>query len=195
MATRSLSASRIGGWVLAGGLLFGVASCAKFFDTTIYSRDPYTGACPDPVQDGAAPGEECETAEDCAEVCCDCAINDRPSYGAAACIDHVCASADEVCSYVLENQPKACAPMVLGNQEDGACPSTEQDGKSPGKECEAAEDCKGECCTCPDGVTTYEASSCQIDLVETGKQLCQEPEVACQDALDANPALCPAATP
>lgn len=176
-------------WVLAvvlacGGLL---GACGSLFDTTGYGRDPDTGTCPDPLPGGAAAGKECDKAEDCAAVCCECSNGERLPFAAVACVDGECVGPDEVCDLVEDNQPEACEPMVLGLQENGACPEDDLDGDDPGDECEVAADCEGTCCTCPDGTTSYEAASCNA-MFE-----CAEEAQACADALAANPDLCPAA--
>ncbi|MEZ4293670.1 MAG: hypothetical protein R3B70_01745 [Polyangiaceae bacterium] len=178
-------------WTHVGASLFligmggGMWSCSVLgLDSTAYGRDPDSGGCPDSFPPGgAAAGEECKDAKDCAPVCCECP-NDREPFAAAACVDQKCVAAEEACALVLDNQPKACGPLVVSAQEEAQCPDDLANGDDPGDECEDATDCEGTCCTCPDGVTTYEAASCQ-------KNECAEEEDACADALAADPSLCP----
>ncbi len=171
---------------VAGALcLMTMSGCQ--FDSVAFTRDPNTGICP--VQEildregGVGVGEECEKATDCAAVCCECNNGREESFAAVACIE-------AACTLVIENQgDEACAILVTSLQEDGVCPEEAQDGDDPGDDCVGAVDCAGTCCTCEDGVTTFEAAFCKD--VGDDEFVCGEAAESCAAALEDNPFLCP----
>ena len=162
----------------------GLGGC-KLFDEVGWMRDPETGACPAELPGGAAAGEPCESAEDCAAVCCGCSDGLMPDFAAVACLDKVCADEAAACAAVEENQEEACALLVDYTQTDaGECPEALSEGAAEDEECASALDCAATCCLCEDGVTGYEARACDDDE-------CEDAEDACEAALDADPSLCP----
>lgn len=70
-------------------------------------------------------------------------------------------------------------------QEDSRCPGVAtQDGVADGWTCAFADLCSSHCCTCPNGTNQYRAKACH-------RARCGAAEVACADALAAEPRLCP----
>ncbi|MCA9648164.1 MAG: hypothetical protein H6718_00890 [Polyangiaceae bacterium] len=153
-------------------------------DTIAWGRDPTTGGCPSSLPGGAAAGEECGNAKDCAGVCCSCDGGTDLPYVGAACIDGKCADMAAACAAIQDNEDQVCDDQLVINQDSGQCPDDLENGGNPGDECKSASDCQGICCTCDDGTTSYEVVQC------FGVE-CAAEEAACATALSKDPSLCP----
>jgi hypothetical protein len=80
------------------------------------------------------PGERCETASDCAPVCCGCG---GPEWLAASCVDNQCAAPEIACSRtgsceegvwieepIAPGWPDACGGLTYGDDVCDACMTT-----------------------------------------------------------------------
>lgn len=63
--------------------------------------------CLEPLEDGAAPEEDCDSAFGCAEFCCTCE-DGQTTFGARFCDDGECAFEEDVCEAALDENPDLC---------------------------------------------------------------------------------------